>query len=182
MTDGEISRGDRGVQEPEMGSDLQSRLESSSSVEPPAPEGRSLLRTVLSKPAALLLIVLMAVGSVFLWLVVPVGWLWIASHSTETSAPTLGPYLLVIFAIPITMYVVGKLLFKTNRIYERVTGQDSEVRVQLPWHKSMRDAPGSGRPTTVLDVVMITSVAIALTAFAIWFFFFAGSSLPGQPA
>ena len=165
-----------------MGTDLQSRLERSSAVEAPETERRSVLRTVLSKPAALLLIVLMAVGSVFLWLVVPVGWLWIASHSTETSAPTLGPYLLVIFAIPITMYVVGKLLFKTNNLYERVTGQEAQVRVQLPWHKSMRDAPGSGRPTTVLDVVMITSVAIALIAFMIWFFFFAGSSLPGQPA
>lgn len=165
-----------------MSTDLQSRLEQSSAVEAPAPEQRSVLRTVLSKPAALLLIALMAVGSVFLWLVVPVGWLWIASHSTETSAPTLGPYLLVIFAIPVTMYIVGKLLFKTNSLYERVTGQEAEVRVQLPWHKSMRDAPGSGRPTTVLDVVMISSVTIALVAFMIWFFFFAGSSLPGQPA
>ena len=183
MTDEEIPRDDGGVEnQSEMGTDLQSRLEKSSSVEAPEPEGRSILRTVLSKPAALLLILLMAVGSVFLWLVVPVGWLWIASHSTETSAPTLGPYLLVIFAIPITMYVVGKLLFKTNNLYERVTGQDSHVRVQMPWHRSMRDTPDSGRPTTVLDVVMISSVAIALIAFGIWFFFFAGSSLPGQPA
>lgn len=165
-----------------MSSDLQSRLERSSAVEPGGPQRRSFLRTVLSKPAALLLVALMAVGSVFLWLVVPVGWLWIASHSTETSAPTLGPYLLVIFAIPVTMYLVGKLLFKTNSLYERVTGQEAQVRVQLPWHKSMRDTPGSGRPTTVLDVVMISSVTIALAAFLIWFFFFAGSSLPGQPA
>ncbi len=165
-----------------MSTDLQSRLEQSSTVESPGDERRSFLRTVLSKPAALLLVILMAVGSVFLWLVVPVGWLWIASHSTETSAPTLGPYLLVIFAIPITMYVVGKLLFKTNHLYERVTGQVAEVRVQLPWHKSMRDTPGSGRPTTVLDIVMVSSVGIALVAFGIWFFFFAGSSLPGQPA
>ena len=183
MTQREIPEPDGGVdEEAEMSSDLQSRLERSSAVEAPEDQRQSFLRTALSKPAALLLIALMAVGSVFLWLVVPVGWLWIASHSTETSAPTLGPYLLVIFAIPITMYVVGKLLYKTNNLYERVTGQEPEVRVQLPWHRSMRDAPGSGRPTTVLDVVMISSVTIALVAFAIWFFFFAGSSLPGQPA
>jgi hypothetical protein len=29
--------------------------------------------------------------------------------------------------------------------------------------------------------VMISSVAVALSAFGIWFFFFAGSSLPGSP-
>jgi hypothetical protein len=31
----------------------------------------------------------------------------------------------------------------------------------------------------VLDVVMIWSVSIALFGFAVWFFGFAGSSLPG---
>jgi hypothetical protein len=164
-----------------MGSDLQNRLTRSSAVAAPADTRPSVFRTLLTKPVALLLVVLMAVGSVFLWLVVPIGWLWIASHSTKTSAPTLGPYLLVIFAIPVTMWIVGRLLYRTNHLYERVTGQDAEVRVQLPWHKSMRDSATSGRRTTVLDVVMIGSVAVALTAFGIWFFFFAGSSLPGSP-
>jgi hypothetical protein len=162
-----------------MPTDLQERLARSSAVSAPAESQGSALRAILTKPVALALIVLMALGSVFLWIVVPVGWLWIASHATETSAPTLGPYLLVIFAIPVTMFLVGKLLFRTNRLYERVTGRDAEVRVQLPWHKSMRDSSTSGRRTTVLDVVMIGSVAIALTAFGIWFFLFAGSSIPG---
>jgi hypothetical protein len=40
-----------------------------------------------------------------------------------------------------------------------------------------RDTP---RPRSVLDVVMIASVTLALIAFAIWFFAFAGSSLPGS--
>jgi hypothetical protein len=43
----------------------------------------------------------------------------------------------------------------------------------------MRGERGSGHQTTVLDVVMISSVAIAGTAFGVWFFLFAGSSLPG---
>ena len=163
----------------EVSSDLQSRLERSSAVDTPQPARRSALRTIAAKPAALLLVALMALGSVFLWIVVPVGWLWIASHSTDTSAPTLGPYLLVIFAVPITMWLVGKLLFRTNRLYERVTGTDSEVRVQLPWHKSLRDSATSGRRTTVLDVVMITSVGVALLAFGVWFFLFAHTSMPG---
>lgn len=160
-------------------SDLHSRLTRSSAVEADESKPRSTLRTVLSKPAALLLVLLMAVGSVFLWIVVPVGWLWIASHSTDTSAPTLGPYLLVLFAVPVTMWIVGKLLFRTNQLYERVTGTDAEVRVQLPWHKSLRDSSSSGRRTTVLDVVMISSVSIALLAFGVWFFLFAHTSMPG---
>jgi hypothetical protein len=159
--------------------DLQSRLKSSSAVEAGEPSRGTTLRSIAAKPAALALILLMAVGSVFLWIVVPVGWLWIASHVTKTSAPTLGPYLLVIFAVPLTMWIVGKLLFRTNRLYERVTGQEAEVRVQLPWHKSLRDSAGSGRRTTLLDVVMISSVGVALLLFGVWFFLFAHTSMPG---
>jgi hypothetical protein len=175
--------GEEGVQRPEdVPTDLQNRLSRDSTVRSPEPQRRSLLRTIATRPLALLLILFMAVGSIVLWIGVPVGWLWVASHATETSAPTLGPYLLVIFAIPITMFVLGKLLTKTNSLYERVTGQEAEVRMQLPWHKSLRDSSDSGRRATVLDVVMIVSVGVALTAFAVWFFFFAGSSLPGAPA
>jgi len=144
------------------------------------PVERSLTRTLVTRPAALLLVLLMIVGSVFMWVGVPLIWLYVASHATKTSAPTLGPYLLVIFAVPISMFVVGKLLFRLNGAYSRVTGQPYEVRVQLPWHRSLRDQTNPGRRSTVLEVVMICSVAVAVTAFAIWFFFFAGSSLPGS--
>jgi hypothetical protein len=160
-------------------SDLESRLARSSAVEEPHDQSPSTLRTIAAKPVALMLVLLMAVGSIFLWIVVPVGWLWIASHATDTSAPTLGPYLLVLFAVPVTMLIVGKLLFRTNSLFERVTGRESEVRVQLPWHKSLRDSAASGRSTTVLDVVMVSSVAVALLAFGIWFFLFAHTSMPG---
>ena len=183
MTRDEHADGDEGVHGREdVSTDLRNRLSRDSTVRAPETERRSLLRTLATRPVALLLILLMAVGSVVLWIGVPLGWLWVASHATDTSAPTLGPYLLVIFAIPISMFVLGKLLTKTNNLYERVTGQASEVRVQLPWHKSLRDSADTGRRATVLDVVMIASVAIALTLFAIWFFLFAGSSLPGAPA
>src|SRR3954452_11627609 len=139
----ECSSCHRGVAMKEMPTDLQTRLTRSSAVESDPESRPSTLRTILSKPVALMLVLLMALGSVFLWIVVPVGWLWIASHATKTSAPTLGPYLLVIFAIPVTMFIVGKVLFKTNRLYERVTGQDAEVRVHMPWHRSLRDSGNS---------------------------------------
>jgi hypothetical protein len=137
----------------------------------------SLARTIVTKPIALVLVLLMAVGSVFLWIGIPVGWVWIASRTVSTSQPSLGPYLLVLFAVPISMWVWGKLLFRLNALYSRLTGSTYEVRTQLPWHKSMRGERGSGRPTTVLDIVMIVSVSIALVAFSVWFFVFAGSPI-----
>ena len=52
------------------------------------------------------------------------------------------------------------------------------MRVVLPWNRSMRGERDAGHPRTVLDVVMVGSVAVALVLFVLWFFLFAGSSIP----
>ena len=127
---------------------------------------------------ATLLIGLMAVGSVLLWIGVPVGWLYLASQLTDSSQPTMGPYVLVLVGIPATMIVVGKALAALDRTYGRVTGTASRTRGQLPWHRSLRGDREPARGRSVLDVVMVCSVALALVCFAVWFFLFAGSSLP----
>jgi hypothetical protein len=141
-------------------------------------EGRSLGRTLAEKPAAIFLVLLMAIGSICLWLVIPLAWIYVVSHMVKSTQPTLGPYVVILFGVPTSMFIWGKLLYRLNGVYERVTGQESEVRVQMPWHRSMRGERDAGRRTTVLEFVMMISVSLALTAFGIWFFFFAGSSLP----
>jgi hypothetical protein len=143
----------------------------------PAPR-RSLGRTIATAPVALFLILLMAIGSVVLWIGIPIGWLYLASRLVDTSQPTLGPYVLLIFGIPITMFVFGKLLFTLDRVFERATGRTSETDFRPPWLKSMRGERSAQRQLTVLEGVMIASVALALLVFGVWFFLFAGSSLP----
>jgi hypothetical protein len=143
-----------------------------------APPPRSLLKTVATMPAAALLILLMAIGSVILWLGIPIGWLYLASQLVDSSQPTLGPYILVIFGIPVTMFVFGKALFSLDRALERVTGRVSRTEFRAPWLKSMRGERETARTMTVLEGVMIVSVALALLLFAAWFFLLAGSSLP----
>jgi hypothetical protein len=127
---------------------------------------------------AALLIALMAIGSVVLWLGIPVGWLYLASRIAKSSQPTMGPYLLVLVGIPASMIVVGKLLSRLDRTYGAVTGVPPAARPRAAWMKSLRAERDSGRRRTILDVVMVWSVALALVCFAIWFFVFAGSSLP----
>ena len=127
---------------------------------------------------AALLIALMAIGSILLWLGIPVGWLYLVSRLVKSSQPSMGPYVLLIVGIPASMIVVGKALSKLNRVYGEVTGTTPTMRVRSPWMKSMRGERESGRQRTVLDVVMVWSVALALLCFGVWFFAFAGSSLP----
>lgn len=131
-----------------------------------------------NKVVAVSLIALMAFGSIVMWLGVPFGWIYVVSQSVESSQPSMGPYVLLLVGIPGSMMGMGRLLGALNRYYGRVTHTTPEVRVNLPWHRSMRDGRDSGHPRTVLDVVMVISVATALTCFGGWFFLFAGSPLP----
>jgi hypothetical protein len=125
-----------------------------------------------------LLIALMAVGSVLLWIGIPVGWLYLASQLADSSQPSMGPYVLVLVGIPATMVAMGKVLAVLDRAYGRVTGVTPQGRRQSPWHRSLRGDRRPERGRSVLDVVMVASVALALVCFAVWFFLFAGSSLP----
>jgi hypothetical protein len=129
--------------------------------------------------AKVALIALMAVGSIFLWIGIPVGWLWIGSQFQSGSGQaSFGLYLGVLLGIILSMVVMGKLLQGLNGAYGRLTGSEV-VRVRLPWHRSLR-GENEGRPQRqILDVVMVVSVMTAGFVFLVWFLFFAGSSLPG---
>ena len=129
--------------------------------------------------AKVTLIALMAVGSIFLWIGIPVGWLWIGSQvQSDSGQASFGLYLGILLGIIISMVAMGKLLSSLNGVYGRLTGSEV-VRVRLPWHRSLRGEE-EGRPQRqILDVVMVISVMTAGFAFLIWFLFFAGSSLPG---
>ena len=131
------------------------------------------MTSVATRISAVVLIALMAVGSISLWLGIPVAWIYLASRLVDSSQPTMGPYVMVLVGIPVSMVVVGKLLTKLNRVYGSVTHTTSSVRVRAPWMRSMRDGRDVGQPRTILDVVMVISVTLALTCFGIWFFLFA---------
>ena len=129
-------------------------------------------------PAAVALVAMMAVGSVVMWIGVPLALVYIASKLADTPNPSMGPYLLIIIGLPIGMAVVGKGLGAWNRAHIRLTG--AEVDEYRPgWTRSLRGERQVDRRGGVLDKVMIVSVAIAALVFAVWFFGFAGSSLPG---
>jgi hypothetical protein len=120
------------------------------------------------------------VGSVVMWLGVPLGLVYAASKIAKSSQPSLGPYLLVLLGLPIGMALIAKALGMLDRAHQRLTGiGDDGVRRAASWNRSMRGERTSTRRSGVLDRVMIVSVAVALVAMAVWFFGFAGSSLPG---
>ena len=129
-------------------------------------------------PPAVMLVALMAIGSVVMWLGVPLGLVYLASLVADSPNPSVGPYLLIIVGLPVGMALVGKVLGWLNRLHIRLTG--AEVDEYRPgWTRSLRGERQVDRRGGVLDRVMIVSVGVAALAFAVWFFGFAGSSLPG---
>jgi cell division protein FtsX len=124
-------------------------------------------------------VALMAVGSVVMWLGVPLALVYAASKLADSSRPSMGPYLLVIVGLPVGMALVGKVLGWLDRRHQALTGVGVEGRRSAPWMRSMRGERTSTRRGGVLDRVMIVSVAVALVLFGLWFFALAGSSLPG---
>jgi hypothetical protein len=137
-----------------------------------------MMRSIWSPPA-IALVLLMAVGSIVMWLGVPLVLVFAASRLADTSAPSLGPYLLVFIGLPIGMAIMAKILSRLDHLHQRLTRKGDERPQQAPWMRSMRGERGSTRKRGVLDTVMIVSVGLALAGFGIWFFGFAGSSLPG---
>lgn len=135
-----------------------------------------MLRSPYSPPA-LLLVLLMAIGSIVMWIGVPLGLIYAASQLAGSSRPSAGPYVLILVGLPIGMALVAKLLGWLDRLHGRLTGRHEE-RHRATWLRSLRAERTSTTRGGVLDRVMIVSVVLALVAFGIWFFGFAGSSLP----
>ncbi|MBA3585043.1 MAG: hypothetical protein H0W36_11050 [Gemmatimonadetes bacterium] len=130
-------------------------------------------------PSKIAIIALMALGSVAMWVVNPVAWIWGVSQLAESSQVQMIHVVMIMAGIPVTMVAFGLGLGALNRLYGRVSGTGPTVRVAAPWQRSMRDERDSGAPRTVLDVVMVCSVALALLAMGVWFLFFAqGGGLP----
>lgn len=122
---------------------------------------RQALRTGLS---GALLLLIMLLGSLVLWIGVPVGWLYLGSQvqgRTQSLGAAMGVMMIgVLASIAVIVYVLGWLNRK---------------------HADLRQARGlEDHGNVALEAVLTVSAAIAVVIGAVWFFLFAGTSpLPG---
>jgi uncharacterized membrane protein YbhN (UPF0104 family) len=117
------------------------------------------VRDLLGGPASAALVLVMLVGCLFLWIGVPLGWLWIGSQIQ--SSASLGTALMVtmigiIASIIAVVYALSWLNRRHASLQER------------------RDRP-LGR-SSVLEVLLVSSAGLAVVLFGVWFFGFAGTS------
>jgi hypothetical protein len=111
--------------------------------------------------AAAFLIVLLAAGSLALWIGIPVGLLWLFSKLTRSWN---GHFLLSLVFIPIAMALFSPVLFWLNGLYLRVVG------VLRPGED---DEDRSWQMRGPLELFLYAGMAVAVVALFGWFFFLA---------
>lgn len=110
---------------------------------------------------AVVLLVMMFAGSLLLWVGIPLGWLWLGSQiqgATDSLGAAIGAMIFgVVASIALAM---PALVWLSNR------------------YRAIRMARGHADVGhLMLEAVVVTSAAIALVAFVVWFFGFSG----GEP-
>lgn len=121
------------------------------------------------------LLAAMVVGSLSMWILNPVIWLWITSHLQSGTQPSMGPYALMLLGFTLTCVAIGKGISVIHRHYEHITGRTPTIRVVLPWRRSLRGGRSMKRetdgrlPLNALDVIMTLSVVLAIVSFSVWF-------------
>jgi hypothetical protein len=122
----------------------------------------------------------MLLAAFSLWTLIPLGWVYIASKLAKSQFPSIGPYMIVIVGIIVTVLVDAWVIGRLNDLYVRVTGSNRLVQSRPGWLKSMRDTGPTQTSVTVVEAVMMSSVMLAAVALMVWFFLLAGSPLPNN--
>ncbi|MFT3862640.1 MAG: hypothetical protein QM729_00070 [Solirubrobacterales bacterium] len=130
--------------------------------------------------AATAVFLAMLLAAFSLWTLIPLGWVYIASKLAHSQFPSIGPYMVVIIGIIVTVLCDAWLIGRLNDLYVRVTGSNRLVQTRPNWLKSMRDTGPVRNDVTVVEAVMMSSVTLAAIALVTWFFLLAGSPIPNR--
>ncbi|MGH2869966.1 MAG: hypothetical protein ACRDNK_20660 [Solirubrobacteraceae bacterium] len=109
---------------------------------------------------AVLVVLIMFIGSLGLWVGTPLVWLWVGSQiqgATESLGAALGA---MFIGVILTITLLASVLAKLSDVYRANC-----------LARGMND-PGH----VVLEAVLVVSAGLTLIVFVFWFFFLAGAS------
>ena len=114
---------------------------------------------------------------------IPLAWIWIASRLAGTKRD-LTPSLAVFIATGILVsYWLALLAGSWIRGRSIDPGEERARINRRSWNRSFSDAPRpEDQRIDPIERLFIAVGVLAIIAFEIWFFFFAGDPLPSQPA
>ena len=115
------------------------------------------------------------IGVVFLGIGVPLLWVFIASKLSDTflEIPLL-PLFVMVVGLGITYFILAAVVARFDK--ER----QAMGPTRMSWNRSLSAERNPETKTTQWERVFITTCIVMTFLFEIWFFVFAGSSLPGN--
>jgi divalent metal cation (Fe/Co/Zn/Cd) transporter len=114
-------------------------------------------------------------GVLVLGIGVPLFWVFVASKLSDTF---LEVPLLPLFVMVIGLFITYLLLATLVARYDKERAAMGPAR--MSWNRSLGAERNPESKTTQWERVFITTALIMTFLFEIWFFVFAGSSLPGS--
>jgi hypothetical protein len=114
-------------------------------------------------------------GVLLLGVGVPLLWVFIASQLSDTflDLPLL-PLFVMVSGLLVTYLLLASLVARFDK--ERAAMGPA----RMSWNRSLGAERHQSNPTTQWERVFITTAIVMAFLFEIWFFVFAGSSLPGS--
>jgi hypothetical protein len=126
-----------------------------------------------------------ALCSINIWTGAPLLAVWVGSHlQKDATSLSMTAVFSVIVVLAVMVFLLAWLLNYLNAKYDEAVGRPKAARYTSPWLRSMRDEREehvrAKYGISAVEKMVVISVVAAVIVFEIWFFFFAGSSLPRQ--
>ena len=122
-------------------------------------------RPLTDRLAAGFVLCLLAIGTLGLWIGVPLATLWWIGELTDTSERH---FLFGVIGVPLAMALYAPLLFWLNGLYLRIRAAHTP-EPEEEW--ADEDEPRVVRGP--LEPMLVLSFVVAVVAITVWFFFFA---------
>lgn len=133
---------------------------------------------ILRAMFAVVLVAVMALGSLALWTAIPAAWLWLTRDVGTDGAR----YFIVLTGCAITMLLGAGLLYRLEAVYAGIKGaQKKHVPAHSPWLRSVSDERRPRGRLTLLEVFLVVSAVVALVALVTWWAFLADTLNPSGP-
>jgi hypothetical protein len=126
-----------------------------------------------------------ALATINLWTGAPLFAVWVGSKLQHSSTGlSMTAVFSVVVVLAIVVFALAFALNWMNAKYDELTGRPPAARHTSPWLRSMRDEREADvrrkYGISPVERVVVAGAVAAVLALEIWFFFFAGSSLPNQ--
>ena len=125
-----------------------------------------------------------ALAAINIWTGAPLLSLWVGSQVARGTRLSMGAVFVVVVVLAASCLALASALTWLSARYDDLTGRPAAARRTSPWLRSMRgEREQEARRRygiSGIERVVVFAVVVCVLVFEIWFFFFAGSSLPSQ--